>query len=163
MSGQGIDRDNAFWDFSLQVYAKPGVAEACLALQDARGQDVNLLLFCCWAASLGRHLTAEEAALLERLSADWREEAVRPLRRARRHLKPLEGDPAVAALRAKIKACELEAERLQQARLFAALPLEAGGAEQDPIPVARENLGTLAATRGEAPLDGETFLRAVFA
>ena len=41
-----------FWDFSLEIYAKPGVAQACLALQDECGADVNLLLFCCWAGPL---------------------------------------------------------------------------------------------------------------
>jgi hypothetical protein len=36
--------DNPFWDFSLALYAKEGVADACLLLQDKLGYDVNLLL-----------------------------------------------------------------------------------------------------------------------
>src|SRR3954470_3940357 len=37
-----------FWNFSLELYAGEGVAEACLDLQERRGCDVNVLLFCCW-------------------------------------------------------------------------------------------------------------------
>ena len=29
--------NTGFWDFSLRVYARDGVAEACLGLQDRRG------------------------------------------------------------------------------------------------------------------------------
>ncbi|MGE4220898.1 MAG: TIGR02444 family protein, partial [Alphaproteobacteria bacterium] len=45
--------DAALWPFSLSVYARPGVAEACLALQARRGLDVNLLLWCGWRAAVG--------------------------------------------------------------------------------------------------------------
>ena len=65
--------DGRFWAFSLDVYGRPGVAPACLALQDRHGLDVNLLLFCCWAASQGVTLdqrtlaAAEEAARIARI------------------------------------------------------------------------------------------------
>ena len=42
--------DNAFWKFSLAVYAAPGVPEECLAVQERYGVDVNVLLFCAWLA-----------------------------------------------------------------------------------------------------------------
>ena len=32
------------WAFALAIYARPGVAEACLALQNEAGVDVMLLL-----------------------------------------------------------------------------------------------------------------------
>ena len=34
-SACALDLDNAFWRFSLAVYASDGVAQECLALQDA--------------------------------------------------------------------------------------------------------------------------------
>lgn len=37
-----------FWQHSLQIYAQPGVARACLALQDDYQVNVNLLLFYHW-------------------------------------------------------------------------------------------------------------------
>lgn len=42
-----------FWSFSNAIYARPGVAEAALSLQDLRGADVNIVLFCFWRARLG--------------------------------------------------------------------------------------------------------------
>ena len=36
---------SAFWQFSLDVYARPQVAELCLALQDEHNFDVNAVLF----------------------------------------------------------------------------------------------------------------------
>ncbi|MFB3151067.1 MAG: TIGR02444 family protein, partial [Alphaproteobacteria bacterium] len=46
--------DNPCWDFALVVYRRDGVAEACLALQESQGVDVNVLLFCCWLGESGR-------------------------------------------------------------------------------------------------------------
>jgi uncharacterized protein (TIGR02444 family) len=34
-----------FWKFSLPLYARPGVAETSLALQDRCNADVNMLFF----------------------------------------------------------------------------------------------------------------------
>jgi uncharacterized protein (TIGR02444 family) len=34
-----------FWKFSLQLYARPGVSETSLALQDRCDADVNMLFF----------------------------------------------------------------------------------------------------------------------
>jgi len=106
-----------FWRFSLQFYRRPGVAEACIALQEESGVDVNLLLFLLWHATQKRILAAAEIAALEQKIAGWREQTVVPLRAIRRALK---APPALVeagtaeAFRTRIKAVELEAERLQQ-------------------------------------------------
>jgi len=42
--GQAKDAGEAFWRFSLALYARPGVAEALVELQDRAGRDVNLQL-----------------------------------------------------------------------------------------------------------------------
>ncbi|MDX1574760.1 MAG: TIGR02444 family protein [Kiloniellales bacterium] len=117
------ESENPFWDFSLAVYNRPGVAEACLALQDRRGLDVNLLLFCCWAGSVGRPLGPRDIARLRGAVDDWQQGIVGPLRAVRRRLKGL-SDVAAGeggALRQAVKDCELEAERIEQAMLHAAL------------------------------------------
>jgi uncharacterized protein (TIGR02444 family) len=122
---------NPFWDFSLALYAAPGVAGACLGLQERLDADANLLLFCCWAGSRGHAL--DDAALDRLLAAvaEWHAEVVRPLRAARTWLKLLvSGDSQATALRERIKALELEAERLEQDRLHAALPLSEGPASR---------------------------------
>src|SRR5665213_163755 len=45
---------DSFWRFSQDFYALPGVAPACLALQDGHGRDVNLVLYGCWLGMSGR-------------------------------------------------------------------------------------------------------------
>lgn len=111
--------DNPFWDFSLTVYVRPGVADACLALQDRLGLDVNLLLFCCWTGSQGRRLDSVDMARLVAAVGDWQRSIVGPLRAVRRRLKELPGDTSgqAGALRQAVKDCELAAERIEQSML----------------------------------------------
>lgn len=115
--------DNPLWDFSLAVYGRGGVAEACLALQDRHGLDVNLLLLCCWAGAQGHALEAAEVARLMAAVADWHREVVRPLRGVRRWLKTQGAASAGLAgpVRRTIKEKELEAERIEQLLLYRAL------------------------------------------
>lgn len=110
-----------FWRFSLRFYRQPGVADACIALQEEAGADVNLLLFLLWHATQGRALSAAEVAGLEEKVAAWRERAVIPLRAVRRALKSSQSlveAGSAEALRTRIKAVELEAERLQQEAMY---------------------------------------------
>lgn len=51
-----LNLENRFWRFSLAVYAAPGVADECLALQERCGIDVNILLFCAWVGGARRIL-----------------------------------------------------------------------------------------------------------
>jgi uncharacterized protein (TIGR02444 family) len=117
ISAQG----SPFWQFSLGFYGRPGVAEACVALQDTCDVDVNLLLFMIWLGLNGRQLSAAELRTIEEKSRGWARVVVAPLRRVRRALKggaALVADDAVEPFRAKIKAIELEAERLEQEALY---------------------------------------------
>ena len=128
----------SLWRYSLGVYRRPAVAKACLALQDACGADVNLLLYCCWMASAGRHLDARDVRSAIAAVDRWQDEVVRPLRRARRALRK---DPrGVAAdqarrLRRSIAAAELDAEYLELRLLAAAAarrtPSKSAGATRD--------------------------------
>ena len=105
----------AFWMFSLAVYDRPGVKQACLALQ-AGGLDVNLGLFVIWVLSLRRDPAPVLEAATER-SRHWRANVVQPLRAARDALKaPPEfiAPGAAGRLRKQVLTAELQAERLQQ-------------------------------------------------
>ncbi len=110
----------AFWDFSLNIYGVPGVASACLSLQDEHGRDVNLVLFAAWVGISGRgRLTQADLAKAEEAIAPWRREAIKPLRVLRCKLK---GDRDSSALYEALKIAELEAERVAQSRLEALAP-----------------------------------------
>ena len=114
-----------FWRFSLQFYRQPGVAEACIALQEESGVDVNLLMFLLWHAVQRRKFSPSEVDWIESKICAWRESAVIPLRTVRRALKaPPLLVPAVTAeaFRTSVKAVELEAERLQQEAMYALEP-----------------------------------------
>jgi uncharacterized protein (TIGR02444 family) len=111
-----------FWRFSLGFYRRPGVADACLALQDGCGVDVNILLFFLWLAAARRCVSTDVARAVCAAAAPWRDDVVAPLRTIRRRLKDgsaLVERSATEAFRARIKAIELESERLEQEALFA--------------------------------------------
>ena len=114
---------NPFWDFSLAVWGREAVEPACLMLQARHGIDVNILLFCGWAGRRGRALDATDLGRLIEAARPWRDAAVLPLRELRMWLKDQTVHPGAAAeaLREGIKACELEAESIQQAVLVAAI------------------------------------------
>ncbi len=116
--------DNPCWDFALVVYRRDGVAEACLALQDSHGIDVNVLLFCCWLGASGRGaLSAKEMAGALALVDRWHQGVVRRLRAVRTGLKGGLGDIDVQfsdPLRGQIMASELDAEHVEHMTLWAA-------------------------------------------
>ena len=99
------------WDRVLQAYARPGVPEACLALQDRHGQNTSLLLWAVFAEARDPDLLARAAEA----ARAWDATALVPLREVRRALKPplppFEDGPRLA-LREDVKALELAAERL---------------------------------------------------
>src|SRR5438874_13750222 len=76
-----------FWRFSLRFYREPAVADACIALQEQAGIDVNLLLFLLWHATRKRTLSKTEVENFEAAVAPWRDATVIPLRGVRRALK----------------------------------------------------------------------------
>lgn len=122
MTDSERERGSPFWRFSLGFYRHPGVADACIALQDGCGVDVNILLFFLWLATARRCVPPAAAKALCAQAGPWRDDVVVPLRTLRRRLKdgsPLVEHGAGELFRTKIKAVELESERLQQEAMFA--------------------------------------------
>ncbi len=136
-----------FWDFSLALYGREGVARACIALQDRWGLDVNILLFCCRAGSRGRRLDSADLKSLDAAVRPWREAVVVPLRGIRRWLKtqaPAPGTPA-HRLRVRVKADELQAEAVEQALLAQTLKIPQDPQDCDtPVVIARNILAYVA-------------------
>ncbi|MDO9338517.1 MAG: TIGR02444 family protein [Caulobacter sp.] len=134
---------SGFWDWALAAYDRPGVAEACLSLQDDHGQQTAYLLWAAWASPAERPL-ADGAEL----ARHWEAAILGPVRQSRRALKAPLGpvdDTARLAIRETVKAVELDLERLlmtsleglSQATPGQALPalIRAGEAWGDPPPV----------------------------
>lgn len=147
-----------FWDFSISLYAKPGVAPACLDLQERHGIDVNALMFCLWLGASGRGPVPRSAldAAFDAV-AGWHEEIVRTLRPLRRRLKPgFEPlDPKlVQALRARIQKVEIDAEHVEQLALAASdaaqAPARAGrSADERAVHAAQHAAAYFARVQGE--------------
>lgn len=111
-------QDHPFWDYSLSLYRQPGVADACLYLQDRYGLDVNLLLFCLWFGASGRGpLQDDEIEDCVRRTGDWRARVIEPLRAIRRACReePL-GVPEflLQVFRPSMQDIELAAEHVEQ-------------------------------------------------
>jgi uncharacterized protein (TIGR02444 family) len=126
---------NPFWTFSLGYYRGAGVSEACLELQDNCGVDVNVVLFLLWQASQKRRVAAADVKALADKVRPWQIEVIGPIRALRRKLKtdaPLLDKGSAELFRTRIKAIELEAERLQQDAMAAL----AAGLKTDPAPSA---------------------------
>ncbi len=117
--------DHPFWDFSIEVYRKDGVAPACLALQERHEIDVNFLLFCCWLGRAGFGAQGDgRVARMHDSVAPWHHEVVRGLRTVRKRLKQgFAGAPDELrlALRNRLAALEIDAEHVEQLTLAAAL------------------------------------------
>ena len=101
----------SLWGWTLEAYARPGVPEACLELQDEYGQNTSYLLWAVWAEGADA-ATLQAAATAGR---DWDETVLKPIRAVRRTLKArfdAVDDGAREGLREDVKAAELRAERV---------------------------------------------------
>ena len=140
-----------FWRFALYFYRQAGVSDACIALQDGCGVDVNLLLFLFWLADSGRLVTGGDVKNLDDSVRDWRNLTIVPIRDVRRKLKgarTLVEPGTQEAFRDRIKAVELEAERLQQEGLYAFTRSGPLGRPAAPGDAARANISAYARMMG---------------
>ena len=163
-----------FWNFSLELYSADGAAEACLDLQDRRGCDVNILLFCCWLGASGRPtLTADRLRVLLKASNAWQADVVKPLREVRRLLKDRSWPEAlpetVDAVRRRVADAELAAEHAEQIKLAAlhTPPADRDRPVEKRLRAAIGNLGVYAVCLGVVPVAKDraavaTLMRATF-
>lgn len=147
-----------FWNFSLELYAGDGVAEACLDLQERRGCDVNILLFCCWLGASGRStLTAERLRTILKESDAWQAGIVKPLREVRKRLKDQPWTAAlpetVDATRRRVSDAELAAEHAEQLKLASlhSPPADRDRPLEKRLRTAVGNLGVYAVCLGVTP------------
>ena len=115
--GAAGNAGEAFWRFSLALYARPGVAAALLALQDRAGRNVNQILFALWLGAVhGERLDSAGLAAAQAVIDPLDGEIVAPLRRLRRRLKGA-AERDIEPLRRRVGALEIDAERRMQYRL----------------------------------------------
>jgi len=124
-----------------------------LSRQDQAQVDVNVLFFLLWNATQGRTYKKADVAEVERLIGAWRDMAVAPIRNVRRALKspPAVMTPdAAEGFRTRIKAVELEAERLQQEAMYALAVASPSIRDAPPADAARANVAAYETMRAVA-------------
>ncbi len=117
------------WTWAVAAYDAPGVAEACLSLQDHNEQNVPLLLWAAWVAVTGRRPDEETIEAACDAARAYDTVVVAPLRAVRRTLKapiPDVDHDHREALRQQVKALELDAERRLMLELEALAPAPSG-------------------------------------
>ncbi|SFS28730.1 TIGR02444 family protein [Pseudomonas sp. NFACC42-2] len=118
-AGLGVNMNADLWSFALSTYARPGVEAACLRLQE-QGADVCLLLCGAWLEQRGVALEPERMRTLQQLARPWQAQVIEPLRQLRVQWRAMvQQDEQLAALRERVKALELDAERQLLTRLEA--------------------------------------------
>ncbi|WP_397454079.1 TIGR02444 family protein [Pseudomonas sp. NA-150] len=119
------------WSFTLNLYARAGVEQACLRLQ-ASGANVCTLLCGAWLGRRGVECDADRLREIRQLATPWHDEVVQPLRALRTRWRTAAvNDPELAILREQVKGLELEAERELLARLEALTQGWSEGVAQD--------------------------------
>jgi uncharacterized protein (TIGR02444 family) len=155
--GQDGAAGDSFWRFSLALYARPGIAEALIGVQDRAARDVNVILFGLWlGVREGRLLAAGDIADAEAAIAPIVASAVAPLRQLRRQLKaPVNPDPDIEGLRRRIAGLEIAAERRVQYRLAAQSSRISGAApEADRLAAAEADLALYLGDEARSPEAG---------
>ncbi|KPQ30960.1 MULTISPECIES: TIGR02444 family protein [unclassified Halomonas] len=100
------------WDFALAFYARPGVEQACLTLQDEAAVDVCELLFHGWLFAHGLDAMPQPLSALRRERQEWQAGVTDVLRTLRRNLKHTDSpSETITTLRERVKQAELLAER----------------------------------------------------
>ncbi len=149
--------DGPLWRYALRLYAMPGVAPACLALQERLGLDVPLLIAVLHARRQGFAVDAAGIARLDAAVADWRRDTIAPLRTIRQRMKShpwMAHAPIVPACRDSVKALELQAEQIALAVLeqeIATLPPAPGAGAADFLALIRLTCGHFTPGAPEAP------------
>jgi uncharacterized protein (TIGR02444 family) len=107
-----------FWHYSLKLYSKIPVKDACLHLQNFYGVDVNLILFCCWLAVTERgQISSQQWPFLLSQVDTWQRGIVGGLRNIRSLLSNFSDLKWASELRKEILLCELTGEHIEQLML----------------------------------------------
>jgi len=152
------DATVAFWPWACAAYAKTGVADSLIAAQDRAGLNVNLALWACWTAT--RFEAVPESAIRRAMDVieRWNANVTKPLRAARRGVKPFASDAdydGADDLRKIVKQAELDAERIETMLLEKlAIRILTPSQTADAPARARKNLAAYAALAGASRADG---------
>lgn len=118
---------SALWQFSLALYAAPGVSHACIQLQDHWQANINLILWLVWLEQRNQPVDSDLIVQAEAAIVPWSEQTLQPLRALRRLIGSQRANHTSEAnnsneaikedLYQQLKAAELLAEKIEQRTL----------------------------------------------
>jgi uncharacterized protein (TIGR02444 family) len=134
----------SLWGFSVRVYARPGVEEVCIRLQEAWNADVPVLLFALWRGKRGCELSNTDVQEIVDTVTVWQREVITPIRQLRRRLRDAdllapELIAGMQAVRKELQQTELGAERRELEYLAT---IEVGATHEPGAVTIRSNLAT---------------------
>jgi len=158
-----MSESESLWNWMLEVYPRPGVSDALIALQDREGLNVNALLFVIWLACRNSRLTRDGADEIERLNGEWASTIVAPVRTVRRLLKSstLIAEDKKSDIRKRIQAIELELEEMHCALLEERAAPDRADEETEPearSELASDNLRQYFASLGRSGRDQQRII-----
>ncbi|WP_298626359.1 TIGR02444 family protein [uncultured Legionella sp.] len=102
----------------MQLYAHEEVKQLCITLQDCYEINVNIILWCCWFASVQGECSKE---LLSSILADnkpWHAQVTCQLRQARQWLRNNHQHELVQPFRQQLLQLEITSEAFEQEQLY---------------------------------------------
>jgi len=132
LSDNSSELYQSFWQFSLQVYKQPEVAQLLIESQDEIGSNVNLVLLCLWLEQQQqRVLSEQQLTQLHHKVMAFSREFTHPLRQLRRDFKQSKSDlHDYPSVRKKLLEAELLLEQQEQ-KLLLDVVEEIGVVEED--------------------------------
>jgi uncharacterized protein (TIGR02444 family) len=133
----------SLWNFSVRVYASPGVEDACIRLQEVWNADVPVLLFALWRGKRGCELSNANIQEIVDTVTVWQREVITPIRQLRRRLRDdadrlaPELTVGMQAVRKELQQTELAAERRE---LECLATIEVGATHEPGAATIRSNL-----------------------
>ncbi|WP_105169361.1 TIGR02444 family protein [Pseudoalteromonas sp. T1lg23B] len=111
--------EQAFWDFSCQLYQQGNAQSTLLMLQNDRQKNINLCLLLLYLEKLQLQISKADVMRLAQLSQQLDAQLLAPHRAVRSQLKlHYLKHPHYLQLREQLLRSELQLERLQQAELL---------------------------------------------
>ncbi|WP_166269607.1 TIGR02444 family protein [Marinobacter caseinilyticus] len=121
-----LNMESPLWQFALSLWRITDAERACLALQ-AQGWSVTRILCACWLASLGKTYPGDSPSV-----SHWRESVTQHLRDLRQAMP--KDNVTLTALRTRLAAAELEAERIELALAYDAVsPITEQESDKQPL------------------------------
>ena len=108
--------DNPFWQYSCELYQKPGVRDILLLLQDKHNLNINLLLLMSWLGENKISINNEQLKILVDCIEQVDSNIIQPLRQIRQTIKSNHSLPA--DYYEQFKQLELNLEQLIIQKLY---------------------------------------------